>query len=78
MQNPRSPASAETFCKNESIVMSVPPEKMNLKLQLFLGLRDHMTEQQDKNIVSSNVYGANYKLIIIVFRIEIKEGDNYG
>lgn len=51
---------------------------MNLKCMLPFRLLDHMTEQQDKNIVSSNVYGANYKLIIIVFRIEIKEGDNYG
>nr|DAY76833.1 MAG TPA: hypothetical protein [Caudoviricetes sp.] len=51
---------------------------MNLKLMLPFRLFDHMTEQQDKNIVSSNVYGANYKLIIIVFRMEIKEGDNYG
>lgn len=63
MQNPRSPASAETFCKNESIVMSVPPEKMNLKLQLFLGLRDHMTEQQDKNVTSIKIVGIDTALL---------------
>jgi len=63
MQNPRSPASAETFCKNESIVMSVPPEKMNLKLQLFFGLRDHMTEQQDKNVTSIKVVGIDTALL---------------
>lgn len=63
MQNPRSPASAETFCKNESIVMSVPPEKMNLKLQLFFGLCDHMTEQQDKNVTSIKVVGIDTALL---------------
>ena len=63
MQNPRSPASAEAFCKNESIVMSVPPEKMNLKLQLFLGLRDHMTEQQDKNVTSIKIVGIDTALL---------------
>lgn len=63
MQNPRSPASDETFCKNESIVMSVPPEKMNLKLQLFLGLRDHMTEQQDKNVTSIKIVGIDTALL---------------
>ena len=76
--NPQPPAPAETFCNVENIVIIVPPESMNLKCMLPFRLFDHMTEQQDKNIVSSNVYGANYKLIIIVFRIEIKEGDNYG
>lgn len=63
MQNPRSPASAETFCKNESIVISVPPEKMNLKLQLFFRLRDHMTEQQDKNVTSIKVAGIDTVLL---------------
>ena len=63
MQNPRSPAPAETFCKNANIVISVPPEKMNLKLQLFLRLRDHMTEQQDKIVASIKVVGVRTLLL---------------
>ena len=47
---------------------------MNLKLALPLRLFDHMTEQQDKNIVSSNVYGISYKNIITVFNRKIKKG----
>ena len=37
--------------------MSVPPEKMNLKLQLFLRLHDHKTEQQENKIVSNEIVG---------------------
>lgn len=43
--------------------MSAPPEKMNLKLQLFFGLRDHMTEQQDKNVTSIKVVGIDTALL---------------
>lgn len=55
--NPQPPAPAETFCNSENIVISVPPEKMNLKLRLPFRLCDHMTEQQDKNNVSNVAYG---------------------
>ena len=37
--------------------LRVPPEKINLKLQLFFRLCVHMTEQQDKIIASSEVNG---------------------
>ena len=47
---------------------------MNLKFALPFRLFDHMTEQQDKNIVSSNVYGISYKNIITVFNRKIKKG----
>ena len=57
--NPQPPAPAETFCNSENIVISVPPEKMNLKFRLPFRLCDHMTEQQDKNNVSNEVYGLS-------------------
>lgn len=66
MQNPRSSAPAETFCKYEYIVMSVPPERMNLKLRLSFSLHDHMTEQQDKiatSIKDIGIIQVYYSLI---------------
>lgn len=53
-------------CKYEYIVMSVPPERMNLKLQLSFSLHDHMTEQQDKiatSIKDIGIIQVYYSLI---------------
>lgn len=65
--NPQPPAPAETFCNFENIVISVPPEKMNLKLRSSFRLYDHMTEQQDKNIVSNIDVGKIIVYYIIGF-----------
>lgn len=65
--NPQPPAPAETFCNSENIVISVPPEKMNLKLRSSFRLYDHMTEQQDKNIVSNIDVGKIIVYYIIGF-----------
>ena len=64
---PQPPAPAETFCNSENIVISVPPEKMNLKLRSSFRLYDHMTEQQDKNIVSNIDVGKIIVYYIIGF-----------
>lgn len=65
--NQQPPAPAETFCNSENIVISVPPEKMNLKLRSSFRLYDHMTEQQDKNIVSNIDVGKIIVYYIIGF-----------
>lgn len=65
--NPQPPAPAETFCNSENIVISVSPEKMNLKLRSSFRLYDHMTEQQDKNIVSNIDVGKIIVYYIIGF-----------
>ena len=65
--HPPPPAPAETCCNSEKIVISVPPEKMNLKLRSSFRLYDHMTEQQDKNIVSNIDVGKIIVYYIIGF-----------
>lgn len=57
VQNPHAPAPAETVLNTSIIAISVPPEKINLNLQLLLRLHDHTTEQQEKRIVSNEIIG---------------------
>jgi hypothetical protein len=58
VQNPHTPAPAETVLKTSTIAISVPPEQINLNLQLLPRLHDHKTEQQEKIIVSNEIIGC--------------------
>lgn len=74
MQNPHAPAPAETILNTSTIAISVPPEQINLNLQLLPRLHDHKAEQQEKRIVSNEIIGYSHKNSIEHGIIKFKEG----
>lgn len=74
VQNPHAPAPAETILNTSTIAISVPPEQINLNLQLLPRLHDHKAEQQEKRIVSNEIIGYSHKNSIEHGIIKFKEG----